>query len=379
MSTHAKLSASGSKRWINCPESVQQEEQFPDVENEYALYGTEAHKLAEHCLTNDLDTHEYYKDRPGIEVDNEMIAGVQEYLDHVRSLEDECFIEQRVDFSPWVPSGFGTADFVCIDDNTLTVVDLKFGKGVKVFAEDNTQGIIYALGTLKEFGFLFDIKIVKIVIVQPRLDHIDEWELSIDDLKKWEEVIRKKAEIALSDDAPLIPGEEQCRIFKAKGSCKALAEDNVSAAAKDFEEIGAPVDLKEVHLLNNEEVGKLLEQTSLFSDWIKALESYAVDEMLAGREMPGFKLVEGRSLRTWKDETTAIEELKKLKLKKSDLFIEKFISPAQAEKLFKQNKLDKERLDSLITKPPGKTTFAPESDKRPAVKPDAITDFRQVA
>ena len=153
----------------------------------------------------------------------------------------------------------------------------------------------------------------------------------------------------------------------------------MSAAAKDFEELGAPVEMKDPHLLNNKEVGELLTQTSLFSDWIKALESHAVDLMQAGREIPGFKLVEGRSLRTWKDEEQAISELKSLKLKKPDLFIEKFISPAQAEKLFKQNKLDKERLDSLITKPPGKTTFAPESDKRPAVQPDVITDFRQVA
>jgi len=202
MTPHAKLSASGSKRWINCPGSVKLEEQFPDVENEYALYGTEAHKLAEFCLDHHLDAHEYPKDRHGIEVDDEMIAGVQEYLNYVRSLEGECFIEQRVDFSPWAPGGFGTADCIRVTDNTLTVVDLKFGKGVQIFVEDNTQGILYALGAWHEYGFLYDIETIKIIIVQPRLDHIDEWEIDLQDLKIWGDVIRERAEIALSENAP---------------------------------------------------------------------------------------------------------------------------------------------------------------------------------
>ena len=379
MTPHAKLSASGSKRWINCPGSVKQEEPFPDVENVYALYGTEAHKLAEFCLTHELDSHEYPKDRPGIEVDEEMVAGVQEYLDYVRSLKGECFIEQLVDFSPWVPGGFGTADFICIDDNTLTVVDLKFGKGVKVFAEDNTQGILYALGAWHEFNFLFDIKQVKIVIVQPRLDHVDEWEINLEDLKIWGDVIRERAERALDEDAPLIPGEEQCRFCKAKGACRALAEHNVSLAAQDFSTLEEPVTLSNPLLLDNEEVSRLLHQTQIFSDWIKALEGHALEEMLAGREIPGFKLVEGRSLRAWKDETTVIKELKNLKLKKADLFTEKFISPAQAEKVLKKKKINTNRLEPLITKPPGKTTFAPESDKRSAIQPSITTDFEQVA
>ena len=174
MSAHATLFASGSKQWIACLGSVRLEEQFPDVENEYSLYGSNAHKLAEYCLANGLDAHDHSIGELDIEVDDEMIAGVQEYLDYVGSLKGECFIEQRVDFSPWVPEGFGTADFICIGDNTLTVVDLKFGKGVKVFAEDNTQEILYALGAWHEYGFMFDIETIKIVIVQPRLDHIDE-------------------------------------------------------------------------------------------------------------------------------------------------------------------------------------------------------------
>ena len=379
MTSHAKLSASGSTRWMNCPGSVELEDQFPDVENEYASYGTNAHKLAEYCLTHELVAHEYPKDNQDIEVDDEMIAGVQEYLNFVRSLTGECFIEQRVDFSPWVPGGFGTADLICIDDNTLTVVDLKFGKGIRIFAEDNTQGILYALGAWHEYGFMFNIETIKIVIVQPRLDHVDEWEIDLEDLKVWGNVIRERAEVALSEDAPLIPGEDQCRFCRAKGACRALAEHNVSLAAQDFSTLEEPVKLSNPLLLDNEEIGVLLHQTQMFSDWIKALEGHALEEMLAGREIHGFKLVEGRSLRTWKDASTAVYELESFGLTDEELYSRKLQSPAQVEKVFKSKKINQSLIEQLITKPPGKTTFAPVGDKRPAIQPSITTDFVKVA
>lgn len=394
MTLHAKLSASGSKRWMNCPGSVRLEKQFPDNNNEYAAYGSAAHSLAEICLKNNQNadshlgsvlTYPYKPPSADIKVDEEMVEGVQEYLDYVRNLKGESFFEKRVDFSNWVPEGFGTADFGALEQNTLTLVDLKFGKGVQVFAENNTQGILYALGAYNEYDFLYDIKTIRIVIVQPRLDHIDEWDISLDELLEWGDILKQKALEALADDPPLVPGEEQCKFCRAKSTCRALANHNVALAAEDFTKIGPldsidnPITVTDPLKLSPEEIGFLLTQTKLFSDWISALEGHALSEMLAGRDIPGFKLVEGRSLRIWKNEKEAIKELKRLQLKKADLFTEKFISPAQAEKVFKQKKLDATALKPLVVKPIGKKTFAPEDDNRPTVRSDAITDFEKVA
>ncbi len=378
MTAHAKLSASGAHRWMTCSGSVEMEEDFPDTSSTFAEHGTAAHELAERCLKEDV-TADFYrsKDFNGFAVDAEMVEAIQLYLDYVRNHSGEKWVEQRVDFSPWVPGGFGTCDCLVIEGKTASVIDLKYGKGVKVDACNNSQAMLYALGALNEYEFLFDeIEIFKLAIVQPRLDHISEHTISKKELLAFGEYAKERAEAALAESAPFTPGDKQCRFCKAKASCRALAEHSLKIAAEGFEAVEIPLTLKDPKKLTSEEVAALLPQLNLIVGWAKAIEAYALATLEHGQEIPGYKVVEGRSIRKWADESAAENALRRSKLKIAEIFTKKLISPTQTEKLLGKNH---PILREFSVKPEGKPAIAVETDKRPTLVIDVAEGFSKAA
>lgn len=373
MSTHAKLSASGSARWINCPGSVRMEDGISDKGSAFAQEGTAAHELAELVLTKGGSCFDW-EGRPLIEnsaftVDHEMADRVQVYVDYVKQFGGEHQYEQRVDFSEWVPGGFGTSDAIVIDGSTLRVIDLKYGKGVEVYASENTQGILYALGAYSEAELFHSIERVSISIVQPRRDHIDEWELSVADLLKWGERIAQAAEQALSDNAPRKAGEKQCQFCKAKPFCpeqQRLAHDVIMT---DFD----CLDFPSVDRLSDADLSKALAAKKQILGWLDAVEQYASERLEAGEGFPGFKLVAGRSTRQWGDETEAAATLSSEL--GDDAFERKFVSVAKAEKLLGKKRIG--LLNGLVVKPEGRPTIVPDSDPRPALGATA-EDFENI-
>ena len=360
---HAKLSASGSSRWLNCPGSVKAEESFTDKGSAFAFEGTCAHELAELALMNNQHCSEWV-DKQLIEnnqhtVDKAMADYVQIYVDYVRQLSGHHLYEVQVDFSDWVPEGFGTSDALIVADNVLHVIDLKYGKGVKVDAANNTQGMLYALGAIADYGDLFAFDKIQITIVQPRLDHIDEWEISLPDLLKWGEWVRQRAELALSDNAERSPGEKQCQWCKAKAVCPKLKVHTEKLILSDFDDL----ELTSPERLTDAQLREALENKKLICGWLDAVESYVTNKLETGEHFDGFKLVAGRSLRQWINEGMAAEVLQ-VELE-DKAFTKKLISPAQAEKALGKKRADV--LTDLICKPEGKPTLAPESDPRPAM------------
>jgi hypothetical protein len=397
MTAHAKLSASGAHRWIPCPGSVSLEEGLPDIKSEYAEYGTAGHELGQVCLEQNfpaiskkgliLNESEAFPD--GFLVDDEMVDAVQQYLDYCNGLDGQHqFIEHRVDFSKWVPEGFGTSDFIKLDKSDegqiIHCVDLKMGKGVKVFAKDNPQGMLYALGVLNTMDMAFefsDFDLVNIVIVQPRLDHIDEWMITIGRLKEWaEKVVTPSALKALSGKAEFEPGDKQCKFCKAKSTCKALADHSMEAVSKIFKPLPDVIDFKEAHSLSNEEIGKLIPLTDGIIDWCKALRSYAFNLMEGGTSIPGYKIVRGRAgNRKWVDEEQVSMILSENQLGKEDIFqLPKLLTPPNMVKLLKVNGLPADLISDLWIQPEGKRTMATNDDPRDELPPETQAEFRSI-
>ena len=358
MTAHAKLSASGAHRWMACPGSVKADEGLADKSSSFAEEGTRAHDLMERILTS-----------KGIRVgayDLEMFEHVQTYVDYIESLKtpsDVLLVEKRVDFSEWVPEGFGTADTILVNDYRVHIIDLKYGKGVPVYAERNPQAMLYALGAYAGFGWMGDIKSVKISIVQPRLDTISEWEISITDLLKFGEVVRQAALDTQNPKAKRTPGEKQCRWCKAKATCPALYKMTGDILMADFEQID---EAPQPHKLTFAQMRLALENKGLIEAWLLSVENSVKDLLLEGGTFEGFKLVEGRSIRKWSDAEIAGERLAQL-VGEQSAFVRQVISPAKAEKLL--GKKDKALIADIVAKPRGAATLAKETDPRPAISP----------
>ena len=384
---HARLSASGSHRWLACPGSILLEESYPeDVVSEFAEYGTAGHQLAQLCLEKErpatlFEGQVFNKSEnfpEGFKVDTEMADAVQTYLDYCNSLgEGETHIEKRVDFSLYVNEGFGTADFIKVKDNEIHVVDLKMGKGVKVNAINNTQGMLYALGVVWD-SKLADNDIVHIAIVQPRLDHISEWSLTVNALLTWgADSVRPRAEQAWNGEPIFNPGETQCRFCKAKPTCKALAEHSLKTAMDTFTDIPTEEDLKEVHTLTHAEIGALLPRVNTLVNWAKSLEAHAFSELDKGEKIPGYKLVMGRSgNRKWTNEDDIERKLTQMGVRKSEMFSKKLLTPAQMCKIIKKKDLSVTQIETYWNSPEGKPTIAVESDSRDEIWPS--TDFTDI-
>ena len=369
MTLHAKLSASSSARWLNCPGSVQATENLPNPSSKFALEGSAAHELGEICLKSGDNTSLYLgKTLPETRwvVDEEMAEYVQDYIDLVRQTDSrgDMEVEVRLDFSHIVPDGFGTSDVVICNPvtKTLTVIDLKYGKGIQVDAEENTQAILYALGALNDYDLLYSIEKIRCIIIQPRLDHVSEWEISKEELLKRGEDIRVKALRCFEPDAPRVASEKACQWCLAKASCPELLAYTSNAILREFDAFEPLQELlTSPDTLTDEQMGNALASKKLILSWFDSIEHLVTERLIKGETFPGYKLVAGRTSRSWANEEAVIEVLKPLLGDK--LFTQpQLITVVQAEKAL--GKKHKDALDGLVNKSNGKATLVPESDPR---------------
>lgn len=374
MGQHAILSASASKRWMNCTPSALLEKQFADEESIYAAEGTAAHALAEHKLKRFLKKR---SKRPVSDYDcDEMEECTDDYVSfamkQIEKAKQSCsdpvvMIEQRLDFSRWVPEGFGTGDLVIVADDTLYIVDLKYGKGIAVSAEWNPQMLLYSLGALELFDSLYDIEKVNMTIHQPRLENVSTFEITVHDLMEWaEQELMPKAEMAAKGEGEFVVGD-WCRFCKAKNTCRARAEEYLRLAQMEF---------KPPELLSEEEIAEVLKVADELAKWSADVYAYAQDEAIThGRVWNGFKLVEGRSNRKYVNEEEVADAAKAAGYE--DIYKKSLIGITEMEKLMGKKDFQK-ILGSLVYKPQGKITLVPESDKRPPIQTEtAEADFKE--
>ena len=355
---HAVLSASSSKRWLNCPPSAKLNAEIPDITTEYAKEGTDAHELAEYKVNqllgikanNPTENLDYYN--------QEMEDCTDRYAQYIAEQMSQysspvVMVEQRLDFSRYVPGGFGTGDCIIVADDILTVIDFKYGKGVAVEAEYNPQMMLYALGALEMFSILYDINEVKMVIFQSRIENISEFSMPVSDLLNWaENELRPKAELAAKGEGEFCAGEH-CRFCKVKATCRKRAEYNLAIAKYDF----APPDM-----LEDSEIEMILERADALTAWAADVKEYALSEALKGRKWNAYKVVEGRSNRKYTDEKAMVSAVKAAG---KDPYSEpKILGITEMTKLLGGRKKFDELLSKYVCKPQGKPTLVPESDKR---------------
>lgn len=382
---HALLSASGSSRWLRCTPSARLEEKFEESKQSvYAREGTLAHEFADvklRHLNGEISEKILNKELSKLRKDDlytdEMEPEVQKYIDAVweafcvaRAKHPDAIllIEERFDFTHLVEKGFGTGDATIIADDLLDIWDLKYGKGIRVEAEENSQLMLYGSGALRKFDLMYDIKKVRLNIGQPRLDHISSWELSTRKLESWgEKHVKPKALKAYAGEGRKSAGS-WCRWCKVKAMCNTLAKHNIKLAQHEF---------KDPHLLTNLELTEIYKQQPMLVDWVNAVGKHLLSQALQGKKVPGYKVVEGRSNRKWSND----EEVKKIleqELYDLDEYSDTKVKGVPAiEKLL--GKHDFEALvRQFVVKPPGKATLVSENDKRPEYSlSSAQSDFEE--
>lgn len=380
---HAVLGASSAKRWLSCPPSARLEEKlkerigYEDKGNPFTAEGTKAHELSELKLRREIGEINAYHFSERVkalgDIDWEMdeatdfYAGlVMEKLFEARKTcpDAKLMLETRLDFSKWVPHGFGTGDAVIISDHILEVIDLKYGKGVPVDAVDNPQARLYGLGALIMFGDLYDFQIVRNTIVQPRLDSVTEETLSRTELLKWaEDEVVERAKMAWEGKGEFCAGDH-CRFCAAKAVCSARA-----AEALNIFKTG----LDTPALLPDEQIPDILAYAAIAKSWISDLEAYAQAQAIKGQQWRGYKLVRGRSNRSWKNEEAVKDNLLRAGYKSEDIEKHELRSVSEIEKLLGKKSF-RTFAEDYVFKPEGKLTLVPDSDKRQAVNP-ADADF----
>lgn len=375
MADHAVLSASGSHRWLNCTPSARLELEFENTGSEAAREGTAAHALCEHKLKRALHMRSR---RPVSDYDSdEMEECTDAYVDFVmeqyEAAKQVCedpviLIEQRLDFSCYVPDGFGTGDCLIISDDRLHIIDFKYGMGVLVEAEDNPQMKLYALGALAVYDALYDIREVSMTIFQPRRENVSSWTIPVEDLKAWaENELKPRAKMAYDGEGEYLPGE-WCTFCRAAVRCRARAEEKLKLAQTEF---------RMPPLLTDAEIEDILAVLPDLTKWANEIAAYALDAALNhGKEWNGFKVVEGRSVRKYRDEAAVAEAAKEAGYK--DIYRQSLIPLTEMQRLMGKDKFE-EVLGGLITKAPGRPTLVPKSDKRPAMNvSNAINEFYEI-
>ena len=361
--SHAILSASSSHRWLNCNPSARLEQEFEDQETEAASEGTAAHALCEHKLRKALKLRskkpvsQYDCD----EMDDYTDGYVQFVLEQLAQAKLTCpdpqvLIEQRLDFSCYVPDGFGTGDCLIIASPRLHVIDFKYGLGVLVDAYQNPQMMLYALGALRIFDCLYNITEVSMSIYQPRRENVSTWTISVDELMDWaENTLRPKADLAYKGEGEYSPGS-WCQFCKAAVKCRARAEAKLDLARFEF---------AQPPLLSDAEIEEILGKLDDLTKWANEIMAYAQDAAINhGKEWAGYKLVESRTNRKYTDEDAVARAAASAGYR--DIYKKMLISITEMEKLMGKQTF-KEILGGLIVKPIGKPTLVPASDKRPAI------------
>lgn len=363
MSGHAILSPSGSHRWLNCTPSARLEQEFEDKETEAAREGTAAHALCEHKLKKALHIR---SKRPVSDYDTDEMEEcsdayvefvLEQYAETMKHCSDPIvLIEQRLDFSCYVPDGFGTGDCIIIGDGRLHIVDFKYGMGVLVEAEDNPQMKLYALGALELYDALYDIREVSMTIFQPRRENVSTWTVPAEELKEWaENVLRPRAKMAYNGEGEYLPGE-WCTFCRAAVRCRARAEEKLKLAQTEF---------RMPPLLTDAEIEEILTLLPDLTKWANEITAYATDVAVNhGEEWDGFKVVEGRSVRKYRDEEAVAKAAMDAGYR--DIYRRSLITLTEMQKLMGKAKFDKV-LGGLIIKPPGRPVLVPVTDKRPAM------------
>ena len=382
---HAFLAPSAAHRWLHCTAAPALEATLPEETSFYAEEGTKAHAIAAAILSNEV-----YSASDATALGEDNMKHIRSYVRFVTEETSDGYrnIEMPLAISTLTgeAGAKGTADCAALVGTTLKVIDLKFGAGVKVFATNNPQLQIYALGALAIFEMVGEINEVELIIYQPRIDdgHIDRWTISVDELKRFGETVRIQAQACLNlkglTDLPLdafAPSEYACKFCRGKAWCPALAQQVETTALVDEENRFSPFKPVDVALLAN-----ALSHIDMIEAWCKAVRERATHELKNGNVIPGYKLVAGRKgIRKWVDDQEAEKTLKTMRIKADDMYTKKVISPAQAEKLHKSGVIGERqwpKLQDLITQAEGNPTIVKESDPRPVYQLASINDFEKL-
>lgn len=372
---HAILSASSSHRWLNCNPSARLEQEFADHETEAAAEGTAAHALCEHKLRKALKMRSKKPISPYDcdEMDTYTEGYVEFVMEAIAEAKQNCsdplvLIEQKLDFSCYVPDGFGSGDCLIVADKLLHIIDFKYGQGILVEAQQNPQMMLYALGALRLFDSLYDIESVSMTIYQPRRENVSTWTIPVSDLMDWaENTLKPKAELAYKGEGEYAPGS-WCQFCKAAVKCRARAEEKLQLAKYEF---------AQPPLLSDEEIEEILGKLDDLTKWANEIAAYAQDAAVNhGKVWQGFKLVESRTNRKYADETAVIEAANVAGY--TDIFKKSLISITEMERLMGK-KTFAGILGGLVIKPQGKPMLVPVSDRRPAItSTGAEHDFTEI-
>lgn len=373
MAKHAYLSASVSHRWLSCPPSAKLCAEIRDEASPYAQQGTDAHELCEYkvlrTLDQDVTDPTEHLDFFDTEMDNctdEYCFYVMEQYEKAKQLceDPKVLVEQRLDFSKWVPDGFGTGDCLIVADKVLQIIDFKYGLGILVEAENNPQMMCYALGALDVYDGIYDIETVEMTIFQPRRDNISTFSMKKEDLLEWAEtILAPTAQLAYNGEGDFHAGDH-CQFCKVKATCCKRAEYNMELAAYDFE---LPAKLEE------SEIAAILPKIDSLVSWANDVKDYALQQALSGVAYNGFKVVEGKSNRKYTDEAAVASVVANHGY---DPYEKKLLGITAMTSLLGKKKFE-ELLGGLVAKPPGKPALVPESDKRPALN-TAKDDFDEI-
>lgn len=375
--SHALLSASSAERWLRCPPSAVAAEAYPKQDTAFTREGTLAHEVAETVagrrIAGKPGAPEELHAEDGQEITGEMIACAEGYADYLQELigsPDALVLQEtRVDFSPWVPGGFGTADCIIIQNDVMDVIDYKYGKGVAVEVKDNAQEMCYGLGALNDYGFAYEIETVRLHIYQPRMNNISTCELSAAELLRWGEIIKPIAALAAKGKGSYQAGS-WCKFCPHAGRCRALTKTCTQVVETHGLRVAVPV-------LAPHEVAEVLEMEQMVSLWLKRVKEQALTSLLNGQTIPGFKVVEGKpGNRKWSDEQKVAETLTSAGYGMADITETKLLSPAGMDSLLGKKRAA-ELLQGLTERSPGAPTVVPESDKRPVYDrlAEAQSDF----